>query len=136
MKGKPLSAVLAEFTRQSGNKFKDLRERMGQAVSDPSITVDFDAVPFWAALDKTLDLASLSVYNFASGEELGIVARGETLAPRSGRACYAGPLRLEATRISADRDLRNTGNSSALRMTLEVAWEPRLRPILLKQSLS
>ncbi len=135
VKDKPFSEVLTELTRQSGNKFKDMRQRMGQEVTDPKIGVDVDKAPFWEALDKTLDAASLSVYNFTSGDELGIVAPAENRAPRFGRASYAGPLRLEATQLAAERDLRNAGNAGSLRMTLEVAWEPRLRPILLKQPL-
>jgi hypothetical protein len=135
--GKPLSEVLAELTHQSGNKMEDLRRQMGQEPTDPKITVDFDKTPFWQALDKTLDQANLTVYHFhANNDELGIIARGPKELPRSGRACYTGPLRIDATRLAAERDLHAAGNVSSLKLTLEIAWEPRMRPIILQQSLA
>ncbi|HKD36734.1 MAG TPA: hypothetical protein VKB78_08030, partial [Pirellulales bacterium] len=133
---KPLSEVLADLTRQTGNKFKDVRQQMGQQLPDPKLSLDFDKVPFWEALDKTLDQANLTIYHFAESDALGIVARGEKQLPRSGRASYAGPLRLEATRLIAERDLRATAESSSLKLTLEIAWEPRMRPITLVQPLA
>jgi hypothetical protein len=133
---KPLSEVLAEFTRQSGNKFKDVRRQMGQEVPDPKVTFDFEKILFWEALDKTLDQANLTIYHFADSDALGIVARGEKQLPRTGHASYAGPLRLEATQLAAERDLRATPGSGSLKLTLEIAWEPRMRPINLQQPLA
>jgi hypothetical protein len=133
---KPLSEVLAEFTRQTGNKFKDVRRQMGQAVADPKVSVDFEKIPFWEALDKTLDQANLTLYHFAENDALGITARSENQHPRFGRAAYAGALRLDATRLAAERDLRAAGNNSSLKLTLEIAWEPRMRPIILQQALA
>jgi hypothetical protein len=133
---KPLSEVLAEFTRQSGNKFKDVRRQMGQEAPDPMVTVDFDKTLFWEALDKTLDGANLTIYHFAESDALGIVARGEKQLPRAGHASYAGPLRLEATQLTAERDLRAGLDDSSLKLTLEIAWEPRMRPITLQQPLA
>ena len=133
---KPLSEVLADFTRQSGNKFKDVRRQMGQEEPDPKVTLDFDKTPFWEALDKTLDQANLTLYHFAENDMLGIAARGEKQLPRFGHASYAGPLRLEATRLAVERDLRAAGEGSSLKLTLEIAWEPRMRPIILQQPLA
>jgi hypothetical protein len=133
---KPLSEVLAEFTRQTGNKFKDVRRQMGQEVADPNVSIDFEKTPFWEALDKTLDQAKLTLYHFAENDALGITARGESQLPRFGRAAYAGALRLDATRLAAERDLRAAGNNSSLKLTLEIAWEPRMRPIILQQALA
>jgi hypothetical protein len=130
-----LSQILPELTRQSGNKIKDLRSQMGQVQTDPTVTVDFDKTPFWQALDKTLDQANLTLYHFSANDALGIIARGEKQLPRSGRASYAGPLRIEATRLTAERDLRGVGADSSLKLMLEIAWEPRMRPITLQQPL-
>ena len=133
---KSLSEVLAEFTRQSGNKFKDVRRQMGQEVPDPKVTVDFDKTLFWEALDKTLDQANLTIYHFAESDALGIVARGEKQLARTGHASYAGPLRLEATQLAAERNLRSDSDGGSLKLTLEIAWEPRMRPITLQQPLA
>ncbi len=51
-------------------------------------------------------------------------------AARTGSASYAGPFRIEPISIAAQRDLRADVHS--LKLTLEIAWEPRLAPIALR----
>jgi hypothetical protein len=63
---------------------------------------------------------------------LWIIVRGENVPARAGRASYSGPLRIEPTQITAQRDLRNPANQ-VLNVGLEIAWEPRLRPIRIRQ---
>lgn len=126
----PLSIVLAALEKQSGNRIIDARGRDGAA--DPPLRVNFDKTPFWQALDEVLDQAGLTVYLFGKPRGIHVVARGEGDRPRSGRASYSGPFRFEPLAVAAQRDLRNPQGDN-LRVTLEVAWEPRLRPIGLKQ---
>jgi len=131
----PLSKVLSALEEQSGNKIVDYRERFGQPASDPALKVHFDKTPFWQALDQVLDQANLTVYPYADEPGLNIVGRalGQTL--RVQNAVYAGPFRFEPTRLDAQRDLSNS-KASVLRLTIEVAWEPRLKPISLAQRLT
>jgi hypothetical protein len=131
----PVSQAFAEIAQQTGNKFVDYRERFNQEQPDPKIKVSLDKVPFWEALDTVLDAGNLSLYNF--DEEAGALAytsRGEGIPPRAGRASYSGIFRLEPTRVEAVRDLRNPANRS-LKVSIDVAWEPRVRPIVLEQPL-
>jgi hypothetical protein len=131
----PVSQAFAELTKQSGNELVDYRERQNQEVRDPMIKVELKDVPFWQALDTVLDAANLSLYNFDEEQgALAYVARGEDAVPRIGHAAYSGLFRLEPTRIEAVRDLRNPTNRS-LKLTLDAAWEPRVRPIVLEQPL-
>ncbi len=131
----PVSQAFAELTKQSGNELVDYRERQNQEVRDPMIKVELKEVPFWQALDTVLDAASLSLYNYDEEKQaLAYVARGEEAVPRIGHAAYSGLFRLEPTRIEAVRDLRNPANRS-LKLTLDAAWEPRVRPIVLEQPL-
>ena len=81
-----------------------------------------------------LDRAGLDVDSYASGAGLTIVPRSAGRLPRVGRASYAGPLRMEPVRFEAIDDLRRPANRS-LKLFVEVEWEPRLRPILISQSL-
>lgn len=134
-KDRPLSEILAELTRQSGDKLKDVRDQMGQEVTNPKLTVDFSKTPYWQALDQTLDQAKLTVYPYAGKDELGIMASPPGAFPRGDRASYAGPLRLEATQLLAQRNLTAAGPGS-LKLTVQVAWEPRLRPIVLQLPLA
>ena len=132
--GMPASKVLAAIEQQTGNKVVDYRRRFGHAASDPALRLTFDKTPFWQALDETLDTAALAVY--AHGEDRGIhlVARPEGQTKRLGRACYSGPFRFEAIRIAAERNLRYA-DSQSLTLDVEIAWEPRLKPISIRQQL-
>lgn len=123
-----LSEALAEIEKQTGNRVTDSRE---QDKSDPKITLKLDKAPFWEALDTILDAAQLTLYNYDSEQgELSYIARDENALPRIGRGNYSGIFRLEPTRIEIDADLRNPA-SKALRLTVDAAWEPRVRPVVI-----
>jgi len=129
-----LSKVLSAVQEQTGNKIVDIRGQFGHEVTDPKLSVDFQGRPFWQALDHVLDQAGLTVYPFAQERAIHVIARPENQRPRSEGAGYVGPFRLEPQKIVAQRDLRNPAQKS-LMLQLEVAWEPRLRPITIKQKL-
>jgi hypothetical protein len=132
----PASAALAAIAEQTGNKLVDYRARFNQQGADPQITVAFDKVPFWQALDTVLDAAQLTIYNY--DEEKGALAytsRGADAAARTGRGSYSGLFRLEPKTIEATRDLRNSAQHT-LKLTVDVVWEPRVRPIVLEVPLA
>ncbi len=131
----PLSEAIAALEKQSGNKIVDFRRQFGQPTTDPPLQLDFDDVPFWEALDGILDRAELSVYGFGEQGAISLVARSTGQLPRSEGVEYSGPLRFEPIRIIASRDLRDPAGES-LRLTLAVAWEPRLKPIRLTQRMA
>jgi hypothetical protein len=132
----PLSAALAALAQQTGNRFLDLREKFGQEPRDPKVKAQFDRALFWEALDRLLDQAGLTLYHFGGQEgTLGIVARRDGDVTRAERASYSGLFRFEGLRMQAVRDLRNPRNDG-LRLMLEVAWEPRVAPILLQLPLA
>ena len=128
----PLSEALAALEEQTGNKVVDGREGIDQeAATDPKVTVKFDKVPFWEALDSILDQAQLTLYNYDAGEgALSYMARDENALPRTGRGSYAGIFRIEPTAIEIDADLRNPALKS-LRLSVDAAWEPRVRPVVI-----
>ncbi len=126
-----LSKVLAAIQEQSGNAIVDYRRQFGQPASDPPLTLRFDKTPFWPALDQLLDEARLTLYPYAQQGAIGIVAAaGAKRVARVGRASYSGPFRFEAVRIVARRDLGEADGQSLV-VTLEAAWEPRLKIICL-----
>jgi hypothetical protein len=131
----PLLEALAALEKQSGNTVADFRARFNQAATNPAVRVDFQDVPFWKALDQLLDQAGLTVYNF-SGQEgaLAIVSRGGGERNRADRATYSGLFRFEGVSLIARRDLRDPRGDS-LRLAVEVAWEPRISPIVLQMPL-
>jgi hypothetical protein len=128
-----LAEILQQFQQQTGNRLLDFRNRFGQQPSDTRLKIDYQDVEFWSALDQLLDQAGMSTYSF-TGEPrtLGIVAASPNQAARVGSASYAGVFRIEPTEIQAQRSLRTPDNAS-LRVRLEVLWEPRVAPVLIRQ---
>jgi hypothetical protein len=132
----PLSQALAELQKQTGNKIVDFRGKFGQQQTDPPVKADFDKTPFWAALDRLLDQAGLTLYSYAGQEGcVAFVARENADRERTRRACYSGLFRFEGVRLVATRDLRNP-SQRALHLTMEVTWEPRVAPIVLQVPLA
>ncbi len=123
-----LSDVLKELQQQSGNKIVDARGEQGEQATDPEIVLAADGISFWEAVDQVLDQAKLSTNNFAGNDLLSLTTRPPGAANRYGRADYSGPFRFEVTEVSATRGLRNPRNQRLV-VDLEIAWEPRLRPI-------
>src|SRR5690606_30424430 len=104
-------------------------ERFNQEEKDPTIQVDLEQAPFWKAVDTVLDAAELSLYDYDDeAEALAYTNRDAAAVKRSGHAFYSGLFRLEPARIEAVRNLKNP-TSRSLRLTVDVAWEPRIRPI-------
>ncbi|MBN2291907.1 MAG: hypothetical protein JXM70_05745 [Pirellulales bacterium] len=131
----PLSEFLAAVEKQTGNKILDLREKFGQAKTDPKLKINLDKVPFWKALDQVLDQAGMTVYPYASERAVGIIAKSGKDTRRQDHTVYTGPFRIEPVTIIATRELRDTGRQS-MKIKLEVSWEPRLAPISLRQNLA
>ncbi|MBI2481564.1 MAG: hypothetical protein HYV60_23855, partial [Planctomycetia bacterium] len=125
-----LSDALHAMQEQTGNQVTGFERRSGQ------VKVSFDKTPYWQALDEVLDQANLSINEFG-GETSSLVlnARPEGQSPRSGTGVYSGVFRLETLRLEARRDLRNPA-VNGMRLSIGVAWEPRVMPIALRQQLS
>lgn len=126
----PLSEVLTAIERQTGNRLVD--KRGDKAAAQSSVTLELNHEPFWSAVDHILDQARLDTYSYGDENSLLLVARSPEIAPRLGRASYSGPFRIELVEVHCQRNLRQPQFSS-LKLQLEVAWEPRLRPIALSQ---
>lgn len=132
--GMPLADVFAAIEEQTGNRIVDQRSQFGQEAPKVPVTIEIQDRPFWAAMDEILDQAQLTTYNFSGEDALVVQPRGPNAADRAGRACYAGPFRIEATEVHATRNLRQN-DGDFLRVTIEVAWEPRLAPIRISHPL-
>ena len=130
----PLTDVIAAIEKQTGNRFTDNRDQQREQPSakDVRINIELKGERFWLAIDKILDQAKLGIYSYGGKDALSIVARDAADSPRQSRAAYIGPFRLDITEVQCERSLRQPKKSS-LKLQLEVAWEPRLRPIAISQ---
>lgn len=133
-KDMPVAEVIAAIEKQTGNRFIDNREQQGEQTNakDTRINIELKGEKFWPAVDQILDQAKLGIYAYGGKEALSIVARDAADSPRHKHAAYNGPFRLDITDVQAERSLRQPKQTS-LKLQLEVAWEPRLRPIAISQ---
>jgi hypothetical protein len=84
---------------------------------------------FWHAVDLVLDQAKLDI-NFYGGDRatLQLTSRNPNRPSRVDSAAYTGVYRIEPTSVTARRVL-NHPDLSALNLSVEISWEPRLTPI-------
>jgi hypothetical protein len=136
-KDMPLTELIAAIEKQTGNRFIDNREQQGDQANakDARIDIELKHEPFWPAIDQIFDRAKLGIYSYGGKDALSIVARDAADGPRHARAAYNGPFRLDITDVQAERSIRQPKQTS-LKLQLEVAWEPRLRPIAISQPLA
>ena len=121
-----LSEALGLIQKQTGNGITDLREQLGGETTNPAFDLDIHDVPFHEALDRVARLAEVSVNAFTGDGTLGITAGTPSKDPLIQ---YVGPFRVAFKQLTEVRDLQ--AGTSAASAQLEVAWEPRLRPMLL-----
>lgn len=118
-----LGEALEAISRDSGVEFDH--------EADESIAVAPVNSPlsFWHALDLVLDQTNLDI-NFYGGDRgtLQLVARNPDRVSRVDMAAYTGVYRIEPTSVTSRRVLNNP-KLSALNISVEISWAPRLTPI-------
>jgi hypothetical protein len=99
---------------------------MGAEVTNPALDLEIVDRPFFEALDVIAKKAEVTPY-FSTGDgTIGLMAGAPPAAPL---VQYSGPFRIALRQIASLRDFQS-GTASA-NAQFEVAWEPRLRPMLL-----
>ena len=121
-----LSEVIEELEKQTGNIITTSRALA------TTTELDLKDVPFYLAFDKLLDQSGLDIepYFAPHPNQVLIKPKLDGIAPRSEHAHYTGPFRIAATNVTLTRNLR-IPNAKQCALTLQVAWEPRVRPLYL-----
>jgi hypothetical protein len=138
-KGVRLTEALQQLQKQSSNVVVDLRTQFGGEATNPRMDLDIEEKPFFEALDTISRAAGLGLTFFTGDGSIGLMDADMTMPnvapdmPRPAavepRVVYTGPFRVQLRQILLSRDFQ-TGLSRA-NAQMEVAWEPRLRPMLL-----
>jgi hypothetical protein len=126
VKGMRLSEVIQKLQASTGNAITDLREAEGGEASNPSLDLDIKDKPFLEALDVVCKQAEVTP-NFFTGD--GTIGLMPGAPPKAARVIYTGPFRVVFKQLGALRDLQTDTTSASAQF--EVAWEPRLRPMLM-----
>jgi hypothetical protein len=117
-----LSRALAELKKQADMTIEDRREPK----NDPEIKLNLDKVSFWQAADAIARAASARLSLYERDGKLALV-RGPW---RVERVSYSGMFRIVLKQLAAVYDF--DAELHYLRATLEIAWEPRFRPLLIE----
>jgi hypothetical protein len=126
-KGMRLSEVVQKLQAMTGNAITDLREAEGAEATNPSLDLDIVDKPFLEALDIVCKQAEVTPSFFTGDGTVGLMPGAP---PAKGRVLYQGPFRVAFKQIGSVRDL--LADSATTTAQIEVAWEPRLRPMLMK----
>jgi hypothetical protein len=126
VKGMRLSEVVQRLQAMTGNAITDLREAEGGEAANPSLDLDLADKPFLEALDLVGKQAEF-VPNFFTGD--GTVGLMPGKPTGKARTLYTGPFRVTFKQVASVRNLEEPTASATAQ--IEVAWEPRLRPMLL-----
>lgn len=122
-----LTEAVRMLQSQSGNTITDLREQMGADATNPALDLDLVDVPFFAALDQVAEKGGVMPSFFAGDGSIGLMVGGAVMNPAYIRR--EGPFRVALKQVGGLRDFQ-TGAATA-NVQFEIAWEPRLRPMLL-----
>lgn len=127
-----LSELLTQIEKQTGNRLLDYRNRLGQSADDATIDVNIDKQDFWPAMDKLADQAGLAYYSYVGqARSLALQMAAPNQKPLSNESSYHGIFRVAVTEVQTQRMYRVTGDGT-LRLRLEILWEPRVSPILIR----
>ncbi|MEX2357603.1 MAG: hypothetical protein WEE51_04690 [Pirellulaceae bacterium] len=126
----PLAEVLEHIKQQTGNQVIDYRRNFRQDDAEIQVSLDWENVPFWQAIDDLLAQANLRAYH-RSGQAnvLTVVSAAGLERERQVEPGYSGIFRLQPTRIDSFRDLES--GQAGSRLSLQVTWEPRVTVITL-----
>ncbi len=118
--------ALERVEQQTGNSF------VMDGIPESEIELDLEDVVFWEALDEILDAAGLDINTFGNREgSLRLQPKAQNAGLRFTRAAYAESFRLEATEVASTRSVLDPSQDS-LRIRVQFAWEPRLKPVFVQ----
>ncbi|MFM7319861.1 MAG: hypothetical protein ACKO5E_23185 [bacterium] len=138
-----LSDALKALGQQSGNTVVDLREQNGQEATNPTIALNLDKVPFFKALDEIAVKSGLSLNFYTAENAIGLLSAGGMpmvgnfeATPQSSSVNpyirYIDAFRVSLNRIGLTRDYASAADGHQANLQMELVWEPRLRPIMLR----
>ena len=131
-KGMRLSEVVQKLQAMSGNPLSDLREAEGADASNPSLDLDIENKPFLEALDIVAKKGGILPSFYTGDGTIGLMPgpMADNATPEVNKAMlqYPGPFRVAFKQFGVVRDLQTDVATASAQF--EVAWEPRLRPML------
>lgn len=121
VKGVPLSEVISQITKQTGNKVA-----VAEELAKVPVTWDCQDKTFWEAMDGLSALVNGELEP-AGSNGLRIVPRRTETPPSVGTITYCGAFRVQLREyVKTER-----GSSDVSFITIDIMWEPRLQPAVI-----
>lgn len=135
-----LSDAIKTLQQQSGNVVVDLREQTGQEVLNPTIDLEIDKRPFFEALDIIAMKGGLELSYYTAENAIGLLnapmqmmeAQTASKVDRRAFVQYLEAFRVSLNRIGVTRDYSSLTSAHTANIQMELVWEPRLRPLMIK----
>lgn len=128
-----LTEAIAEIEKQSGNK---IMLEGAEAFDSMMIELDAKDQPFWDVMAKVMSQSNLRINNYTTSDALSLVASSAESSKTEGPPpTISGPFRIEV--ISVQSSLAFASRlGGQLDLSLQVAWEPRLKPVFMQVPMS
>ncbi len=126
----PLAEALAAISKQTGNKITFERP---DAIPSKEVEVKADKQPFWEVLDDIMIQSSLRLNTYSSTQ--GIVLMPDDSALPGPEPYFNGPFQVSVISTQASKQFYGRVDGQ-LDVSLQVAWEPRLKPIYIELPMS
>jgi hypothetical protein len=117
-----LGEALDQIKKQTGFEIVDRRE----GGDNPKFTLDLQKATFWQALDTVAKEADVQIDLYNQDGKVGIKEGPYRTLPIS----YSGMFRVAVKKLATVRDLGEDVHTCTV--TLEIAWEPRFRPLFMQ----
>lgn len=117
-----LAEALDQVKKQTGIEIIDRRE----GGDNPSFKIDLQKATFWQALDTIAKEADVQIDLYDKDGKVGLKDGPYRTLPIS----YSGMFRVTVKKLSTVRDLAEDVHTCTV--TLEIAWEPRFRPLFMQ----
>lgn len=120
-----LKEALAELAKQTGLTVEDKRTN-AENDDGPLLKLDLQKAPFWQAVDAIAKEADLRINLYHNSGHVAVVDGPYVVQPVS----YQGVFRVTLKRLIVGQELDT--DRHYLLANVEIAWEPRLRPLFLE----
>lgn len=126
-----------EFNGDLDDAFEGIAERSGNSVKfeglpATKIAIHQSDTHFWPMMDKLLDESNLDLILPTTSDGVWTFEpRPANRLSRESLSSYSGAFRIEPIRLTSQTDFRNP-HLSQYRLELEVTWEPRIKPLLIR----
>jgi hypothetical protein len=128
----PLKDALLKIEEQTGNKIVLEGENALDGVQVDLMEMDS---PFWETLAKVMSQAKLRVNTYTAADGLALVAGTNGNQNHSPKPAIVGPFRIETLSVQSTLAF-NSRISGQLDLSLQVTWEPRLKPVFMQIPMS